>query len=141
MATFLIKTEPSTYSFADLVRDGSCTWDGVSNNTALIHLRSMKPGDDVFIYHTGDERAIVGLARVVGDPVQDPARPGTNAKGEPRFAVVTLQPVRAAPKPVELETVKKDKQFAAFPLVAQGRLSVMPVDAKSDAAIRVLAGL
>lgn len=141
MPTFLMKTEPGEFSFADLVKQKQSTWDGVSNNAALAHLRTMRDGDDILVYHTGDEKAIVGLARVVGSPKADPARPGLNAKGEPKFAVVDVQPVRAAKAPVTLDVIKADPRFATLPLVTQGRLSVMPVPAPLDKAIRKLAGL
>ncbi len=141
MPTFLFKTEPSEFSFADLVRDRRCTWDGVTNNAALAHLRTAAAGDEVLIYHTGDEKAIVGLAKVVKKPYEDPARPGLNAKSEPKFAVVDLAPVKAAKTPVTLAQIKADTRFAEFPLVTQGRLSVIPVPAAIDKALRTLAGL
>src|SRR5262245_23138722 len=100
MTTFLLKTEPSTYSFADLVRDKRTTWNGVSNPVALKALRSMRKGDSAFIYHTGDERAIVGLARVDSPPFEDPAQPGKTDDGAPKFAVVDLVPVRAVKTPL-----------------------------------------
>lgn len=141
MPTYLLKTEPSEFSFADLVRDKSCVWDGVTNATALIHLRAMSKGDEVFIYHTGDERAIVGLARVTRAAYEDPARPGLNTRGEPRFAVVNLAPVRRVASPVTLATIKTDSRFSKFELVTQSRLSVMPVPPALDTALRALAGL
>jgi predicted RNA-binding protein with PUA-like domain len=95
MATFLLKTEPGTYSFDDLVRDKKATWDGVKNAAALIAIRSMKKGDEAFIYHTGDEKAIVGTAIVTRGAYEDPKNPGLNAKNEPKFAVVDLKPGRA----------------------------------------------
>ena len=107
---WLVKTEPSTYNFEDLKREGVATWDGVKNPVAMKHLRAMQPGDEVFVYHTGDERAVVGLATVVaaGDP------PKLKAK-------------RGLPRTVTLAEVKQDKTFADSPLVRIGRLSVMPV--------------
>lgn len=141
MATLLFKTEPSEYSFSDLVRDGLTAWTGITSNAALGHLRSAAVGDEVLVYHTGDQRAIVGLAKVVRGPYQDPALPGLNAKGEPKFAAVDIAPVRPAKKEVTLAQIKADKRFAAFLLVTQGRLSVMPVPPPIDAAIRKLAGL
>jgi len=141
VATFLFKTEPSEYCFADLVRQKRCVWSGVSNAAALIHLRAVRKGDEVLVYHTGDEKAIVGLARAVSNPSEDPNKPGLNDKGEPRFAVVDLAPVHAVQRPVTLATVKADPRFAAFPLVTRGRLSVMPVEPRIDRAIRALAGL
>lgn len=127
MAYFLLKTEPSEYSFESLRRDGSCVWEGVSNATALIHLRSMKKGDVALIYHTGDEKAIVGSAVVTKPAYEDPKRPGRNDRDEPKFAVVDLKPGKAAKTPVTLAEIKADTRFAEFPLVTQGRLSVMPV--------------
>lgn len=141
MATFLFKTEPGEYSFADLQREKRCVWSGVSNAAALGHLRTARVGDEVLIYHTGDERAIVGLAAVVKGPYEDPARPGKNAKGEAKFAVVELKPVRAAKTPVTLATIKGDRRFAEFALVKQGRLSVMPVAAELDGVLRGMAGM
>jgi predicted RNA-binding protein with PUA-like domain len=141
MPTFLLKTEPSEFAFADLVATKRAAWDGVTNAAALIALRSMRKGDEALIYHTGLEKAIVGLARIATNPYEDPARPGTNDRGEPRFAVVDLAPVAAAPTPVPLARIKDDARFAKFPLVAQGRLSVMPVPAALDKVLRAWAGL
>lgn len=141
MPCFLFKTEPAEFSFADLERDGRCTWDGVTNAAALIALRSCRIGDDVLIYHTGDERAIVGLARVTALPREDPANPGLNARGEPKFAVVDLAPVTAAKSPVPLARIKDDARFMGFPLVTQGRLSVMPVPAPLAKVLRTWAGM
>lgn len=141
MATFLLKTEPETYSYDDLVREKRTVWSGVKNPAALASIRSMKKGDEAFIYHTGDEKAIVGLAQVLSAPYEDPDQPGLTDKGEPKFAVVDLKPLRAAKTPVTLAQVKADARFSAFPLVKLPRLSVMPVDAATDAALRKLAGL
>lgn len=141
MATFLLKTEPGTYSFGDLVREKRCVWDGVTNNAALAHLRSMRAGDLVYIYHTGDEKAIVGLAKVVKGACEDPKRPGLNGKGEAKFAVVELAPERAVRTPVTLAALKVDARFQEFALVRQGRLSVMPVDPETDGMLRTMCGL
>lgn len=141
MATFVLKTEPSTYSFADLVRDKETVWDGITNNAALQYLRTMRVGDEVLFYHTGDEKAIVGLAKVSGAPREDPKKPGKTPKGEPKFAVVGLKAVKAAKSPVTLTEMKADKRFDEFLLVTHGRLSVMLVPAGVDAAIRKMAGL
>jgi predicted RNA-binding protein with PUA-like domain len=109
---WLVKTEPSTYSFDDLKREAVATWDGVKNPVAMKHLRAMQPGDEVFVYHTGNERAVIGTATVVaaGDP------PKLKAKGRLGRAVT-------------LAEIKQDKTFADSPLVRIGRLSVMPVAA------------
>lgn len=141
MTTYLFKTEPSEYSFADLVRDGRCTWSGVSNPGALIHLRAVRRGDDVLVYHTGDERAIVGLARAATDAYEDPGRPGRTDDGRARFAVVDLVPVRAAGRPATLASIKAARRFAGFDLVTRGRLSVMPVPAPLDKPLRSMADL
>jgi len=138
MATFLLKTEPEAFSFDDLIRAGRSAWDGVSNGAALAFLRTMRAGDEAFIYHTGDEKAVVGLARVVAAPYEDPARPGRTPTGEPKFAVVDLEAVRSAVTPLTLAAVKADARFALFPLVTQARLSVMPVPRGLDAVIRAL---
>lgn len=141
MQTFILKTEPSTYSFDDLVRDGQTVWDGITNNAALAHLRTARVGDEMLIYHTGDEKAIVGLAKVSIAPREDPKKPGKTAKGEPKFVVVGLKPIKAAKTPATLAAVKADKRFADFSLVTQGRLSVIPVPPDLDAALRKMAGL
>lgn len=141
MPTYLCKTEPSDYSYADLERDGATVWDGVKNPTACIHIRAIKPGDDVLIYHTGNDKAIMGLARATSSPYPDPKNPGETAKGETKFPVFDLEPVKAAATPVTLKEIKADERFAGFELVTQSRLSVMPVPAKLDKAIRKMAGL
>lgn len=141
MATFLLKTEPSTYSYADLVRQKKATWDGVTNAAALIHLRSVRKGDDLLVYHTGDEKAIVGLARATSDSYADPKQPGTTPDGKPKFAVIDMTPIRPATAPVTLAAIKADKRFADFALVKISRLSVMLVLPPIDKALRSLAGL
>jgi predicted RNA-binding protein with PUA-like domain len=123
MAHWLLKTEPSTYSFADLERDKRTTWDGVSNNLALKHIRAMKKGDLAFIYHSGEEKAIVGVAAIVSDPYPDPKQ-----KDE-KLAVVDVAAKERLPHAVPLARVKADKRFAQFALVRMPRLSVMPVPA------------
>jgi predicted RNA-binding protein with PUA-like domain len=141
MPTFLLKTEPGEYSFDDLVRDKRTTWSGISNPVALKALRTAKRGDEAFIYHTGDERAIVGLARVLTTPAEDPKRPGTTPEGLPKFAVVDIAAVEGAPKPLTLAAMKADPRFADFALLRQGRLSVVAVPAELDRVIRKLCGL
>ncbi len=135
MSTWLLKTEPGDYSFADLERDGRTTWDGVANNVALKHMRSMRRGDEAIVYHTGDERRAVGLARVVSDPYPDPAGAG------PRSLVVDVEPVRRLPRPVTLAQVKADPAYAGFDLVRQPRLSVMPVPPALWRRLLALAGM
>ncbi|MEI7657426.1 MAG: EVE domain-containing protein [Phycisphaerae bacterium] len=141
MSTFLVKTEPGVYSFTRLVAEGSCVWDGVTNPAACKAMRAMKPGDEVLVYHTGDDRAIVGLAKVSGRVRADPSKPDLTAAGEIKFPVAPLEPVRAARTPMTLETIKADGRFAGFALVTQARLSVMEVPPALDAIIRKAAGL
>jgi len=123
MNRWLLKTEPTTYGWADLARERRATWDGVSNPVALGHLRAMRKGDEAFVYHTGGEKAIVGIARVASDPYPDPKL------SDPKRVVVDLEPVRPLARAVTLASVKADKRFADFALVRQSRLSVMPVTA------------
>lgn len=141
MTTFLLKTEPGTYSFADLVRDKKTTWSGVANAAALIHLRSAKLGDQCFIYHTGDEKAIVGLANVASMPYEDPEQPGKTPTGEPKFAVIDLTPVKQARAPLPLAEMRTDARFKEFVLLKQSRLSVMPVPPAIEKLIRSRTGL
>jgi predicted RNA-binding protein with PUA-like domain len=118
---WLLKTEPSTYSWSDLEREKTAVWDGVSNPVALRNIAAMKAGDDAIIYHTGDEKAVVGLARVTKAAYPDP-----KAK-DPKLLVVEIQPVRRLAKPVTLQEIKADPLFRDSPLVRQGRLSVVPL--------------
>jgi predicted RNA-binding protein with PUA-like domain len=113
---YLLKTEPSVYSFADLLRENTTLWDGVSNPVALKHLREMKSGDRVVIYHTGDEKTAVGTGTVVSVEVKDPKNPE-----------VKLAAGDAVKKPKTLAEIKASKTFADSPLVRQGRLSVVPL--------------
>src|SRR5579862_1560448 len=115
---YLLKTEPSEYSFADLQRDGTTTWDGVSNPVALKHLRGMKPGEHLVIYETGDHKNAVGTAMVVSVDASDTKNPQVKIKvGKP------------LPKTVSLAEIKANKLFSDSPLVRQGRLSVVPLTA------------
>jgi predicted RNA-binding protein with PUA-like domain len=115
---YLLKTEPSTYSFADLQRDKVTVWDGVSNPVALKHLRAMETGERLVIYHTGDEKAAVGTASVVSIDNADPRNPAVKIKAGSPIA-----------RPVSLAEIKANKLFADSPLVRQGRLSVVPLTA------------
>lgn len=121
MAYWILKTEPSTYSFSDLVREHTTVWDGVANAQALINIRSMQPGDEVLIYHSGDERAIVGFARIVNEAYPDPKL------DDPKRVVVDVEAGRPLQQPIPLSTIKADPAFADFALVRQSRLSVVPV--------------
>jgi predicted RNA-binding protein with PUA-like domain len=129
---WLVKTEPRTYAFQDLVRDGRTTWDGITNATALIHLRAMRVGDEVLVYHTGNEKAVVGVARVAGGPRPDPGQK------DPRLVVVDLEPVRALARPVPLTGLKERADLASWELLRISRLSVMPVPAAAYRAVKAL---
>lgn len=119
---WLLKTEPSTYSWDDLEREKTAVWDGVSNPVALKNLAAMKPGDDALIYHTGGEKAVVGLARVTKAAYPDP-------KGkDPKLLVIEIAPVRKLARQVALADIKADALFKESPLVRQGRLSVVSLN-------------
>lgn len=141
MATFLCKTEPDDYSYDDLVRDKRTEWDGVSNNAAQMHMRTIAKGDEILIYHTGNEKRIAGLATVTKSAYPDPENPGELASGEPKFVLFDVKPTKAAGNTCTLADVKADSRFADFALVKQARLSVMPVPAKLDKLLRKMAGL
>jgi predicted RNA-binding protein with PUA-like domain len=126
---WLLKTEPGTYSYDDLEREGRTVWDGVTNPVALRNLRGMKVGDRAFVYHTGDERAVVGRAEVVKAAYPDPNR------GGPRLVVVDLKPGGRLSRPVTLAEIKALPVFAESPLVRQGRLSVVSLTAAQVQAI------
>ena len=130
---WLFKTEPSTYSFAQLRVEGRTTWDGVKNPLALKNLANVAEGDFVFIYHTGNEKAVVGVARAASDPYPDPKTKGA------KLLVVDLTPLRALPEPVSLAAIKASKRFAGFDLVRLPRLSVMPVSEEQAAEIERMA--
>lgn len=140
MPAFLLKTEPSEYAYADLARDRRTTWTGVSNPAARIVLRTIRANDHAFVYHTGDERAIVGIARVVKGAHADPARPGLNDRGEINFPVMDLAPERAAATPLTLAAMKADPRFRNFRLLTHARQSVVPVPDDLAALIRRLIG-
>ena len=118
---WLFKEEPTHYSYDDFVKDGGTSWSGVRNPVAQKHLHAVKKGDRVFYYHTGDEKAVVGIARATGNAYADP----DDATG--RFAVVEIVPVKKLKRPVTLKEIKADRAFKDFPLVRISRLSVMPV--------------
>jgi predicted RNA-binding protein with PUA-like domain len=126
---WLLKTEPGTYSYDDLEREGHTRWDGVTNPVALRNLKAMKPGDRVVVYHTGDEKSAVGLAEVTREAYADPR----NA----RLPVVDIAARGRLARPVTLAEIKAMPLFADSPLVRQGRLSVVPLTAEQ---LRALAG-
>ncbi len=121
MPHWLFKEEPGTYSYADLEEEGSTTWSGVTNALAQKNLRAIAKGDTVFFYHTGDEKAIVGVMQVVANPTPDPDDPAE------KRVVVKVKPLRKFKKPVTLAAIKADEAFAEWELVRISRLSVMPV--------------
>jgi predicted RNA-binding protein with PUA-like domain len=131
---WLVKTEPTSYSYDDLERAKTAVWDGVKNPVALRNLKSMHPGDQVLVYHTGEEKAVVGWATVVSAPYADPKQ-----KDE-RLVVIDLKAHRRLPQAVTLAQIKADRTFADLPIVRQGRLSVSPVTAPQWKKILQLAG-
>ena len=124
MSDYLLKTEPSAYSFADLQKDGATIWDGVSNPVAVRNLRGMQPNDRLIIYHTGDDKSAVGTATVVSVDASDPKSPQIKIKAGKPLA-----------KPISLAQIKANKLFADSPLVRQGRLSVVPLTSAQHKAL------
>ncbi len=120
MNYFLVKSEPETYSWSQLVKDGKTMWEGVRNYAARIHLRAMKTGDLVLFYHSGEDKAVMGIAKVVKEAYQDPTT-------KEDWSVVDLAPEKPLKKPVTLSEVKAEKKLKNIYLVRQGRLSVMPL--------------
>ncbi len=118
---WILKTEPTSYSYDQLAKDKSTVWDGVKNPVALKNIRSMKRGDQAFIYHTGNEKSIVGMARITSGPYPDPEQ------NDEKLVVVDLRAAGRVPTPVPLADIKAQKAFADLALVRQGRLSVVPV--------------
>jgi predicted RNA-binding protein with PUA-like domain len=121
MAQWLVKEEPEHYGYDQLERDRKTVWAGVRNPLAQKHLRTIRKGDRIFYYHTGKEKAVVAIARALGDAYPDPA----DSAG--KSYVVDVAPEKRLPQPVTLAAIKADRAFASFPLVRMSRLSVMPV--------------
>jgi predicted RNA-binding protein with PUA-like domain len=132
---WILKTEPSEYGFADLTRDRRTRWEGVSNPVALKHLRSMLEGDDALIYHTGNEKSLIGLARIVSQPYSDPSR-----KDE-RLVVVDIEAGKPLPRQVSLAEIKADPAFKDLGLVRLSRLSVVPVESEQWTRLLRMAGV
>jgi predicted RNA-binding protein with PUA-like domain len=131
---WLVKSEPNTYGYADLERDGRTVWDGVRNNAAALHLRAMAAGDEVFFYHSQEGLAVVGIARVSRPAFPDASDPSG------RFVAVELEPVRALKRPVTLGEMKTEPALADMAMLRQSRLSVSPVTDGQWSAILTLAG-
>lgn len=121
MNYWLLKTEPDCYSYADLERDKKTTWDGVANNVALKYMREVKKGDLAFVYHTGDEKSVVGIAEITSDAYVDPKL------NDPKMVVFDLKPRQKLARPISLAEIKANKKLQDFLLVKMSRLSVMPV--------------
>lgn len=134
MAYWLVKSEPSAYSWDQLVSDTQTVWSGVRNYAARLHLRNMKKGDEVFFYHSNEGTDIVGIAKVIKEAYQDPTT------DDDRWVAVDLKVHKKLKKPVSLETIKKDKRLANMALVRIGRLSVQPVTDAEYKVIMLLAG-
>lgn len=117
----MVKQEPETYSWDDFVRDGRTDWTGVRNYQARNNLREMKTGDQVLFYHSGKDKAVVGLAEVVQGPYADPTA------NDSQWVAVDLKPVKAFSKPVPLPAIRYDKRLSGLPLIKQSQLSVMPL--------------
>jgi predicted RNA-binding protein with PUA-like domain len=131
MAHWLMKSEPGSYSWDDLVRDGRTEWDGVRNPAARLHLRAMKAGEEAFYYHSGEQRAVVGIMRIAREGRPDPR--------DPNWVSVEVEPVRAI-GPVTLKAIKADPRLAKMELIRQSRLSVAPVHDEEWTALLDLAG-
>ena len=132
MARWLMKSEPESYGWADLVRDRSTEWDGVRNPTARLNLKAMKPGDEAFFYHSMSDKAVVGIMRVIREAEPDPKAP--------EWVRVRVEPVKTLARPVTLAEIKADPKLAKMELVRQSRLSVSPVRDEEWALILKMAG-
>ena len=132
MAYWLMKSEPGSYSWDDLVRDGGTDWDGVRNYAARLHLRAMKPGDEAFFYHSMADKAVVGIMRVTG--------PGKPDGEDGSWVKVPVEPVRALARPVTLAEIKAEPKLAKIELIRQSRLSVAPVREEEWRVILEMAG-
>ena len=134
MAYWLVKSEPSVYSWEQLEKDKQTDWTGIRNYAARIHLRAMKKGDEVFFYHSNEGLEIVGIAKVAREAYQDPTTEDTG------WVCVDLKPYKKLKKPVSLDTIKKDKRLKEMALVCIGRLSVQPVTEEEYKTVLELAG-
>lgn len=119
MAYWIMKSEPESYSWTDLVRDGGTEWDGVRNNAARLHLKAMKPGDEALFYHSMSDKAVVGIMRITREAAPDPR--------DADWVSVRVEPVRPLDRPVTLAEIKAEPSLAKMELIRQSRLSVAPV--------------
>jgi predicted RNA-binding protein with PUA-like domain len=132
VAHWLMKSEPESFGWDDLVRDGGTEWDGVRNNAARLHLKAMKPGDEAFFYHSMSDKAVVGIMRIVREAQPDPK--------DTDWVSVRVEPVRRLARAVTLATIKADPRLANMELIRQSRLSVAPVREEEWAVVLELAG-
>jgi predicted RNA-binding protein with PUA-like domain len=119
MAHWLMKSEPESYGWSDLVRDGGTEWDGVRNNAARLHLKAMKTGDEAFFYHSMSDKAVVGIMRIAREAQPDPK--------DADWVSVRVEPVKGLARPVTLAEIKAEPRLAKMELIRQSRLSVAPV--------------
>jgi predicted RNA-binding protein with PUA-like domain len=131
MAYWLMKSEPESYSWSDLVRDGGTEWDGVRNNAARLHLRAMKEGDEAFLYHSMSDKAVVGIMRIAREAQPDPKNPD--------WVSVRVEPVKPLARPVTLAEIKSVPRLSKMELIRQSRLSVAPVRDSEWALVQELA--
>jgi predicted RNA-binding protein with PUA-like domain len=131
MAYWLMKSEPASYGWDDLVRDGGTDWNGVRNNAARLHLRAMKPGDEAFFYHSMSDKAVVGIMRITG--------PGKPDGEDGSWVQVPVEPVAKLARPVTLAEIKAEPALAQMELLRQSRLSVAPVRPEEWARVREMA--
>ena len=132
MAHWLMKSEPESYSWSDLVRDGGTEWDGVRNNAARLHLKAMKEGDEAFFYHSMSDKAVVGIMRIAREAQPDPK--------DASWVSVRVVPVRALARPITLAEIKAEPRLARMELIRQSRLSVAPVRDEEWKVVLELAG-
>ena len=135
MAFFLLKTEPTVYSYSDLESDKKAVWDGVTSPGGLFQIKTARKGDIAFIYHTGGEKQVVGICEIITDPYIDPKA------DNPKIFIFDIKPKRRLPNPVTLDQIKKDKRTCDSRIVREARLSVQPVDVKVWNAILQMSGL
>jgi predicted RNA-binding protein with PUA-like domain len=131
VAYWLMKSEPESYGWVDLVRDGGTEWDGVRNNAARLHLKAMKAGDEAFLYHSMSDKAVVGIMRITRGAQPDPK--------DQNWVSVRVEPVKALPRPVTLAEIKAEPRLAKMELIRQSRLSVAPVRDEEWELIREMA--